>query len=176
MTLEDLPTATEALYRQIVGFQPIIIAMSNVLAEYDVTETAVRARFEAHYRVTPEEVARRHVEDHTINGYLERFREANSNYHPSRMKHLGKRFYFIVDDRRTGGEVKKWFRFLISHGQMVVTVDEITHSLGDVLDSLVIDDIARQIGWKRWSHWPDVGPQPSKLFGDKRIRPIVSHF
>lgn len=176
MTLEDLPIATEALYRGIVGFQPIVIAMSNVLAEYDVTEAAVRARFETHYRVTPEEVARRHVEDHTIDGYLERFRAENSHYHSGRLEHLGKRFYFIVDDRKTGEQVKKWFRFLISHGQMVVIVDELTHSLGDVLDPLVIDDIARQIGWKRWSHWPDVGPQPSKLFGDKRVKPIVSRF
>ena len=167
MNLEELPEAVEALYSYIVAFNPILTSMERVLEEYDVTEAAVRARFEAHYRLTPEEVAQRHVTDHTIDGYLNRFRQANSDYHPSRIEHLGKRFYLIVDDKE-GGEVKRWFRFLIVHGAMAVVVDEVTNRQGEIYDSEILDDIARQIGWKRWSHWPEVGPQPSR----QRFKPV----
>lgn len=161
MNLEHLPEAVEALYSHITAFNPVGISMECVLEDYDVTEAAVRARFEAHYRLTPEELAQRHVTDHTIDGYIKRFGEANSDYHPSRLEHLGKRFYMIVDDKE-GGEVKRWYRFLIMHGLMAVVVDEITNRQGEIYDSELLDDIARQIGWKRWSHWPDVGPQPSR--------------
>lgn len=167
MDLKELPEAVEALYSYIVAFNPVLTGMGRVLEEYDVTEAAVRARFETHYRLTPEEVAKRHVADHTIDGYLNRFRQANSGYHPSRIEHLGKRFFLIVDDKE-GGEVKRWFRFLIVHGAMAVVVDEVTNRQGEIYDSTILDDIARQIGWKRWSHWPDVGPQ----HGRQRFRPV----
>lgn len=166
MNLEHLPPAVEALRSYILAFNPVIIAMENVLEEYDVTEAAVRARFEAHFRKTPEEMSQQHAKDNSIEGYLRKFKEANSNYHPSRMEHLGKRFYFIVD-AKDGGEEKRWYRFLIVHGHMVVVIDEITHSIGDVMDREIVDDIALQIGWKRYSHWPERGPQPSKYFVEK---------
>ena len=161
MNIDQLPEAVEALYSYIVAFNPIGASMERVLEEYDVTEAAVRARFERHYRLTPEDVAQRHITDHTIDGYLKQFRQANGDYHPSRIEHLGKRFYLMVDDKE-GGEVKRWFRFLIVHGVMAVIVDEVTNCQGEIYDSKILDDIARQIGWKRWSHWPDVGPQPSR--------------
>lgn len=167
MDLEQLPEAVEALYGYIIEFNPVTISMERVLKEYEVTEAAVRARFETHYRLTPEEVAQRHVADHTIEGYLKRFRDAHSDFHPSRIEHLGKRFFLIVDDK-DGGEVKKWFRLLIIHGSMAVVVDEVTNRQEEIYDSEILDDIARQIGWRRWSHWPDLGPQPSR----QRFRPV----
>lgn len=176
MNLDDLPEATKRLHDLIVDFEPVAMAMEAVLRNFDVTEAAVRARFEAHYRITPEELATRHTQDNSIDGYIREFKRKHSDYHPSRLQHAGERFYFIVDDKKTGKEVKRWYRFLIHHGLMAVIIDEVTHTHGDVLDPLVLDDIARQIGWKRWSHWPDVGRQPSKLFGDKRYKPIVSQF
>ncbi len=164
MNLEDLPPAVEMLHDLIIKFRPMGIAMEEVLAEFDVTEEAVRARFEAAYRITLEELGVRFALDHTIEGYLDRFRETHSNYHPSRIEHLGKRFYLVVDDRRTGREIKKWHRFLISHGLMIVVVNELTLKQGEIGDNEIIDDIAWQIGWKRWSDWPEQGPQPSRMF------------
>lgn len=161
MNLDELPEAVEALYSDIAGFNPVIIAMEKVLQEYDVTEAALRARFETHYHFTPEELARRHIVDNTLDGYIRRFRAAHGDYHPSRIEHLGKRFCLTVDGKEGKG-IKKWYRFLISHGLMVIVVDELTHRQGEIYDTKIIDDIARQIGWKRWSHWPDEGPQPAR--------------
>lgn len=161
MNLAELPRAVQALHTDILALTPVAVAMERVLDDYDVTEAAVRARFEAHYRLTPEEVAIRHPEDNSIDGFIKQFREANPQIHPSWRKHVGKRFYLIVDDK-DGREVKKWFRVLTEHGLMIRVVDEVTHRVGEIGDSGIIDDVARQIGWKRWSHWPDVGPQPSR--------------
>jgi len=168
MNLEHLPPAVESLRSYILAFNPVIIAMESVLEEYDVTEAAVRARFETHFRKTPEEMSQQHVKDNSIDGYLQKFKAANSSYHPSRMEHLGRRFYFITDTEN-GKEEKRWYRFLIVHGYMVVTIDEITHSIGEVIDRAIVDDIALQIGWRRYSTWPVQGPQPSKLFIAKKI-------
>lgn len=152
MDLNQIPLAAEALHAAIRSFRTVKDAMLEVLAEFDVTEAAVRARFEKHYRLTPEEVAQRNVTDFTIEGYLEKFKKANSNYHPSRIKYLGKRFYFMIKGN-DGREEKKWFRFLISHGNSVTCVSELTHREAEIVDSAVLDDVARQIGWKRWPHW-----------------------
>ena len=46
MNLDELPSATKMLHNEIVGLQPIVIAMAKVLADCDVTEAAGRARFE----------------------------------------------------------------------------------------------------------------------------------
>jgi hypothetical protein len=165
--LEQLPEAVEALRSEILAFQTLKTAMKNVLADHDVTEAAVRARFEQHFKLTLEEFAGQHIKDNTIEGYVRRFKEANSDRHPSQLEHCGKRFYMIVD-RRDGGEEKRWFRFLICHGLMAVVVDELTNLPGEIYEPTFIDDIAWQIGWNRWSHWDNVGSRPSRIFPESR--------
>ena len=59
MDLNQLPSAVEDFHAAILESKPILIAMIEILREYDVTEGAVRARFEAHFRLTPEQFVKR---------------------------------------------------------------------------------------------------------------------
>ena len=59
MDLSQLPSAVEDFHAAILESKPILIAMIEILREYDVTEGAVRARFEAHFRLTPEQFVKR---------------------------------------------------------------------------------------------------------------------
>lgn len=153
MNLSHLPAATRALYDGLVARMLLDEIMREVLEEFDVTEGAVRARFHQHYGQSPEEVLKQYAIDKSIERFLEDFREKNTNYHQSRTRFLGARFHLTNRDVKSDVEEKRWYRFLISHGQKVVIVDEITQRVGEVLDNETINEIARQIGWKRWAHW-----------------------
>ena len=160
MNLSQLPGAVEALRELILSGQAYKLAIDDILEDYDVTEDAVRARFQQAFGFTPEVLAARHAKGLSIDTFITRFKQANLTRHRSHLLHTGKRFYMKSDVDTE----KRWYRFLISHGHMVVIVDEISLSVGHVLDREFIDDIAWQIGWQRWSDWPVQGPQPSRVF------------
>ena len=144
MDLEQLPEAVEALSVALRSFRPFKAALTFVLTEFDVTEAAVRARFEAHFRVTPEEFARRHDESRSIETCLRKFREV-AGVRATLLRHHGERFY-VVAEAENGRVAKHWHRVLVDKGTVIECVNETTQVRAEFRDSILMDQIRSQIG------------------------------
>lgn len=149
MNLDELPQAVEDLRNGILSYEPLSEVLAEVLKNYDVTEDALRARFEQHFGLSVEEFAARNVRDNTVDGYVVRFRKDHSHYHPSRFKHINKRFW-LESDAPDGTVIRKPYRFLATYGTGIFCISEQTRQISEIFDRDILNDVAAQIGWQRF--------------------------